>query len=286
MKNAVLIYQEMVCPKSPKKLPVEDVFVYAQLRKRVSAFGEFDTNLDFLDTRIKLLADKSRNKKRIMMSIDRLAKQGYILVEKLDKDNFIIKFTDLDRNKHPYDLIPMPLVNQAQTPEEFVLFCHVVRFQKHMDVCKLSDSWLMSVLTASKNKARDVVNDLVNRGYLVKRSGKYVDEKMQEMNAYFIPHVDVKNLEDVIFEVTPVVDEQELNENESDVQEPHKEKEVPNVSDVTETQEPDKEEENSSNEKLLAYKILERMESSTSVVVPVPEYDMNSENFDLAEIVF
>ncbi|MDZ5712786.1 hypothetical protein [Jeotgalibacillus haloalkalitolerans] len=199
MKYAVKINSKHIDPRNENKMSPKELFLFAQMKSRVSYFGNLDTTIDMLSCFVSFKSRKSDNKKEIKSIISNLVQKGVIVVDQ-QEEYLRITFPHIGGN---YDLIPMEILEKAMNPHEFMLLVYIYRFDHMNGECLLSYSRIMELLETSRGKAFDIVEELLMKGMIHKKSGERLqDSKRQEMNKYQVAFV--KAPSEVVLHVEPL----------------------------------------------------------------------------------
>ncbi|WP_144551992.1 hypothetical protein [Peribacillus simplex] len=185
----ILIYQSMITLENEKKLTPNELYLYAQLRKRMTYSKTVETSVEILSKKLSFLKTPKRNRKAIRDLLESLQQKGFITY--MEADGVVdVAFVYFEEN---FDLVPLSVLDLSQSPEDFMVLAFVFRHQKYTftKTCMLARDYAGKLLECSEATARNILEELVNKGQLVKIAGKFKEDELnrKEANQFKIPFI-------------------------------------------------------------------------------------------------
>jgi hypothetical protein len=179
----ILVYQSFITIGHERKLNPNELYLYVQLRRRMSIDYKVETTVDLLSKRVTFLKTPKRNRLVIRKLLDSLQQKGAITFN--EEDGVVdVEVVYFEEN---FDMVPLKVL-EISSPEEFMLLVWVFRHQKYKGLTKMSFEYASRLLESSEKTAFKVIDELVNVGKLHKISGpRKEDSQQQEPNQYYIP---------------------------------------------------------------------------------------------------
>jgi hypothetical protein len=185
----LIIYHHLFHTENKNRLTTQELFLYAQLRKRNMSNGILETSVDILSKRVILYKKPRQNKEIIKQLLESLHEKKVI---KFTEENGVLDI-EFYYCEEPFIKLPSQWLDLIESPEELYLVAFIMS-AKHKKR-QMPFAFISEVLNVSKNTAQKVVEGLVERGLLHKKTGEKIFNHEREANTYTLPSISHESYE-------------------------------------------------------------------------------------------
>lgn len=195
-ENFIIIYNSMITEGDEYQLTIEELYLYALLKKKQNFDAYTETSLNFLEmtSPVKFASSPQRSYKLIKKALFSLKEKGIIRINKEEdqkedyKPNDYLKVEFAPSNSG-YEKIPYSLFDKCEKMEDFYIYCAVARWDNN--IFSSSYSRWAKILQVSERYAVEKLKEAIDRNVIYKNIGDYTkseksNQKIQKNNQYGI----------------------------------------------------------------------------------------------------
>lgn len=198
-ENFIIIYNSMITEEDNYHLTIEELYLYALLRKKQNFEGYTETSIAFLamTSPVAFASTKhssQRNYKTIKDLLFSLKVKGIILIKREDeqkedyKPNDYLK-VDYASSTSGYSKIPYSAFDKCKTMTDFYIYCAVARWDNQ--IFSSSYGRWAKILQLTDRRVVEKIKEAIDRKVIHKNIGDYTksensNQKMQRNNQYGI----------------------------------------------------------------------------------------------------